>query len=198
MTRLLLWALLALPLAAQAQHDASVVPDDAPDWLGMEEAIAGAQADDKIILVYGYAAWCGFCVRFDREVFTDDAVQAYVNRYFAPTRLDLEDTTTVQFFDASVTGVQLGRAMGISGTPTNVFVGSDGSMITKAPGFMDAETFLYALQYVREEAYETTPFDAFLEARRAGLDLKQEADTIVAPRPTGDGAAGGGTGAGGR
>lgn len=188
MTRLLpLLALLALPAAAQAQTDASVVPDDAPDWLPLEAAIADAQAHDKIVLVYGYAAWCGYCVRFDREVFTDDAVQSYVNEHFSPTRLDLEDTTTVQFFDASVTGVQLGRAMGISGTPTSVFVDGDGSMITKAPGYMDAEVFLYALQYVKEAAYETTPFDAFLEARRAGLDLGQATDTIVAPRPAGGG-----------
>ena len=187
MTRLLLLALLALPLAAQAQPDASVIPDDAPDWRSLETAIADAQADDKIILVYGYAAWCGYCVRFDREVFTDDAVQSYVNEHFAPTRLDVEDTTTVQFFDASVTARQLGQAMGIAGTPTSVFVASDGSMITKIPSFMDPETFLYALQYVKEEAYETTPFDQFLAARRAGLDVRQATDTLVAPRPDGDG-----------
>ncbi len=182
MTRLVLLALLALPVAAQAQRDASVVPDDAPDWLPMEDAIASAQADDKLILVYGYAAWCGYCVRFDREVFTEDAVQSYVNEHFAPTRLDLEDTTTVQFFDASVTGVQLGQAMGIAGTPTSVFVDHDGSMITKVPGYVDAETYLHVLQYVKEEAYETQTFDDFLAARRSGLDLDQATDTTTPPR----------------
>ena len=179
----LLALLLAAPLAVAAQTDASVVPDDAPAWVPMEEAIATAQADDKLILVYGYAAWCGYCVKFDNEVFTDDAVQAYVDEHFAATRLDLEDERTMQFFDAEVTGDQLGRAMGISGTPTNVFVGSDGTMITKLPGYTDAETFLYALQYVKEEAYTTTPFDAFLAARKAGLDLRQSVETMAAPRP---------------
>ena len=182
MTRLLLLALLVLPVAAQAQRDASVIPDDAPAWLSLEDAIADAQAQDKIILVYGYAAWCGYCVRFDREVFTDDAVQGYVNEHFAPTRLDLEDTTTVQFFDASVTARELGGAMGISGTPTSVFVDNDGSMITKVPSFMDPETYLYVLQYVKEEAYETGSFDDFLAARRSGLDLEQATETIVVPR----------------
>ena len=181
MTRLLLLALLALPTVAQAQRDASVVPEDAPDWVSLETAIADAQAEDKLILVYGYASWCGFCVRFDNEVFTDDAVQAYVNEHFAPVRLDLEDTTRVQFFDVAVTGVELGNAMGITGTPTSVFVDNDGSMITKMPGYTDPETFLYTLQYVKEEAYETTPFDQFIAARRAGIDATPAAPPLVAP-----------------
>ena len=168
MTRLLLLAALVAPLAAQAQHDASIVPDDAPDWVSLETAIADAQASDKLILVYGYAAWCGFCVRFDREVFTDDAVQAYVDEHFAPTRLDLEDTTTVQFFDASVTGVQLGRAMGISGTPTSVFVDNDGSMITKLPNLVSPEFYLKALEYVNRRLYEEMSFEDFVSGE---LDL---------------------------
>ncbi len=172
---------LALPLAGQAQVDASVVPEDAPDWLSMEDAISTAQADDKIVLVYGYASWCGYCARFDANVFTDDAVQDYLAGHFAPVRLDIEGADTLQFFDARVTGRELGGAMGISGTPTNVFVDTDGSLITKLPGYTDPETFLYALQYVREEAYETTPFDQFVVARRTGLSLEQAVETLSAP-----------------
>lgn len=182
MTRLLLALLLAVPLSASAQVDASIIPDDAPAWLSMEDAIASAQADDRVMLVYGYAAWCGFCARFDAEVFTDDAVQEYVDTHFAPVRMDIESRDTLQFFDATVTGRDLGGAMGISGTPTNVFVAADGSLITKMPGFVDPETFLYALQYIKEEAYETTAFDAFVVARRTGLSIEQSMDDLVAPR----------------
>ncbi|MEM0963547.1 MAG: thioredoxin fold domain-containing protein [Bacteroidota bacterium] len=183
MTRSLLTLALLLPLAASAQNDASIVPEDAPDWLSMEEAIASAADDDRLLLVYGYATWCGFCVRFDREVFTDDAIQAYLSEHFAVTRLDIEDTTRVQFHDAEVSGRELGAAMAISGTPTSVFVDADGALITKLPGYTDPETFLYALQYVREEAYETTPFDAFLTARRTGLELTPQTDELIPPPP---------------
>lgn len=189
MTRLLSFAallLFALPAGAQAHSEVInsgyTLPDDTPEWRSMEEAIANTQADGKLLLVYGYASWCGFCIRFDNEVFTDDAVQAYLAEHFEVTRLDIEDTTRVAFHDANVTGQELGRAMAISGTPTNVFVDADGALITKFPGYTDPETFLYALQYVREEAYETTPFDAFLTARRTGLDLEPEVDDLIAPR----------------
>lgn len=178
--RFLALALLA-PIAARAQVDASIIPDDAPAWLSMEDAIAKAQTDSTLVLVYGYAAWCGYCARFDQDVFTDDAVQAYLAEHYAPTRLDLEDEAEMQFFDARVTGVQLGRAMGIAGTPTSVFVDVDGALITKLPGYTDAETFLYTLQYVREEAYETMPFDAYLEQRRSGLRLEPQMGDLVAP-----------------
>lgn len=186
MTRFALVALaLALPFAAQAQVDASIIPDDAPAWTSMEDAIAGAKADDKIIVVHGYAAWCGWCARFDREVYTNDDVQAYLADHFTATRLDLEDTTSVQFFDANVTYAQLGRAMGISGTPTTVFVDKDGAMITKLPGYTDAETFLYALQYVNEAAYESASFDQYVEAKRSGLSLGQAVGDLRAPAADG-------------
>ena len=180
MLRLVLLALFALPAVATAQVDASVIPDDAPEWLPMEDAIATAQAEDKLIAVHGYTAWCGWCARFDQEVYTDDAVQAYLADNFTVTRLDLEDDSPVQFFDADVTYLELGRAMGISGTPTTVFVDTDGSLITKFPGFTDPETFLLALRYVREAAYETQPFEAFLADNRPGR-LDQTVDDLSAP-----------------
>lgn len=183
MTKVLLAAvLLALAPAALAQVDASIVPEDAPAWFGLEEAIAKAQAEDRVILVYGYASWCGYCARFDANVFTDDAVQAYLNEHYAPTRLDLEDEATMQFFDAEVTGVELGQAMAISGTPTSVFVDTEGALITKFPGYTDAETYLYALKYVREEAYQTTAFDAYVVAQRTGLTLAPAVDDLRAPQ----------------
>lgn len=175
---------LALPLAAQAQVDASVVPDDAPEWLPMGEAIERAQAEDKLIVVHGYASWCGWCAKLDQDVYTDDAVQAYLADNFTATRLDLEDDSPVQFFDADVTYMQLGQAMGITGTPTTVFVDTDGTLITKLPGYTNAETFLLALRYVREAAYETQSFDAFLEANRPRMD--QTVDDLTVPAGNGN------------
>ncbi len=178
MLRLALLA-LALPLAAQAQVDASVIPDDAPEWLPMGEAVERAQAEDKLIVVHGYASWCGWCAKMDQDVYTDDAVQAYLAENFTATRLNLEDDSPVRFFDADVTYAQLGQAMGISGTPTTVFVATDGSLITKLPSYVNASTYLLALRYVREEAYETMGFDAFVEANRPHME--QSVGDLVAP-----------------
>lgn len=166
---------LALPAStALAQVDASVVPEDAPDWLPMAAAVADAQENGKLLLVYTYASWCGYCARFDQNVFTDDSVQTYLAEHFAPVRVDLESEERVAFFDADVTMAELGAAMQITGTPTSVFVERDGSLITKLPGYTDPATYLLALRYVREEAYKTTPWDAYREANAAAANSPGE------------------------
>ncbi len=168
MTRLALAAALALAaLPAAGQTDASVVPASAPQWLPMAEAIQQAQAQDKILLVHAYAVWCGWCAKFDREVYADSTVQAYVAAHFAPTRLDLESPAEVPFFEHTVSMAELGNAFGVTGTPTTIFVAPDGQPLSKFPGYTDAATFLLVLRYVQEAAYDAESFEQF-KARVTG------------------------------
>lgn len=163
---LLLAALAAAPVLAQTA-DASRIPDDAPTWLSMADAIQQARDDQKLILVHTYAVWCGWCVRMDQETYADDAVQAYLAEHYTATRVDLESDSTVAFFDRTFSMHELGNAFGVSGTPTSVFVDPSGELITKLPGFADAATFALALRYVREGAFETSSFREYVDAHRA-------------------------------
>ena len=171
----LAFVLLAF-VPAQAQTDASIIPDDAPNWTTMEDAIATARADSLLIMVHTYVPWCGWCAKLDSEVYTDDAVQAYMAENFTATRVDLEGTEIVQFFDHEVSMAGLGAAFGVSGTPTTVFVDTNGELITKLPGFADVETFLFALRFVRSGAYETLTFRQYMDAERGiGMPVLQQA-----------------------
>lgn len=161
--RALLFALALVALPAAAQPDASVVPDSAPAWLPMAAAVTQARSEQKVMLVHAYAVWCGWCARMDRETYTDPAVQAFVAEHFVATRLDLEGTAEVPFFDHTLSMAALGRAFGVAGTPTTVFVAPDGQPITKLPGFRDAPTLLLVMRYVQEGAYETETFQQFLD-----------------------------------
>lgn len=168
MNRLCLFATLVVALAAPAfaQTDASRVPTDAPEWLPMSEAIAKAKAEDKLLLIHTYAVWCGWCARMDQEVYTDDAVQAYIGEHFVGTRMDLESEEVVPFFEHTASMAALGNAFGVTGTPTTVFVDPSGELITKLPGFADAETFGYALRYVHEGTYATMGFRQYVDQQR--------------------------------
>ncbi len=177
---LALW--LAAPAGAQTA-DASVVPDDAPTWLSMADAIARAQADDKLIAIHNYAAWCGWCARMDQEVYTDDAVQAYLAEHYTATRVDIESETVVPFFDHEVSMAGLATAFGVSGTPTTVFVDADGELITKMPGYASPETFLAALRYVNEGAWETMAFTAYQELLRGTPAIDAAPPATAEPAP---------------
>ena len=156
--------LFALPAAAQSV-DASLVPDDAPEWKAMETAIEDAQTSGKTLVLHGYAAWCGWCARLDQDVYTDDTVQAYFAEHFEGVRVDIESAETVEFYDYRLPTGWLASGIGITSTPTTVFVdGETGQLITRLPGYADAETFLLALRFVHEKAYETMSFQAFRDA----------------------------------
>ena len=162
---LLAFVLLALLASrpAAAQTDASQIPASAPAWLSMADAVARSKAESKPIVVHTYAVWCGWCARFDQEVYTDAAVQAYLGEHFVATRIDLEGQTPVPFFEHTVSMQQLGTAFGVTGTPTTVFVAPDGMPITKLPGYTSVATYLLVLRFVHEGAYETETFQQFTD-----------------------------------
>ena len=177
-------ALVAFALPAAAQTDASIIPDDAPDWRPMAVAIDSAKASGKLLMVHVYAPWCGWCVRADREVYTDDAIQAYLAEHFEATRVDTDSDAPGDFFEHDLTMNELAGALGISATPTTVFVDpASGELITKMPGYKDPETFLYAMQFVREAAYESQSFPEFIDGRRGAA----AADVAAPALPTADG-----------
>lgn len=178
--------LLALLLAVGTAHaqpvDASVIPDDAPEWQPMDEAIAEADADGKVLLMHGFAKWCGWCARLDQDVYTDDNVQAYLAENFEVTRVDIENRDVIDFFEYRLPTAWLASGLGITSTPTTVFVDADtGEIITRLPGYADRETFLYALRYVREGVYETASFQDFVDAEEALKEAAEAVDEAAGP-----------------
>lgn len=153
----------ALAVPTRAQTDASRIPDDAPNWLSIAEAVEAVRADSSVLLLHTYAKWCGWCARLDNEVYTDDDVQAYLAEHFAVARLDIESDEAVSFFGRDLTFRDLAGAFQVTGTPTTVFFEADGTYITKLPGYAPADQFYLVLRYVRERGYELMPFMDWVE-----------------------------------
>lgn len=164
---LLLVFLLTSPLAVSAQVDASIIPDDAPAWVDLEVAPEQAADLDKPLLVHAYAVWCGWCVRKDEEVYTNDEVQAYVDSVFVPTRMDIESHDVIDFFDWRLPISFLASGLGATATPTTFFIRPDGSPITYLSGFREAPEMLVILKWVGEEAYLTESFEDYAERHDA-------------------------------
>lgn len=175
MLRFRLAALAALVLAAapaSAQTDASVIPADAPNWMPFDTAVETVRADSSLLLIHLYAKWCGWCARLDSDVYTDDAVQAYLADHYAVTRVDIESDAMVSFFGREMSQAALASAFQVSGTPTTVFVAPDGSYLTKLPGYAPADQFALILQYVREGGYNQMPFPDWVERQDGSPTLE--------------------------
>ena len=52
------------------------------------EAFHEAQAQDKPVMLFLGAFWCGICQRMDETTFSDDETIALLNAYFIPVRVE--------------------------------------------------------------------------------------------------------------
>lgn len=174
--------LLAASGAAAQGTDASIIPDDAPDWIPIETAVTEAKEGEKTLLLHGYAAWCGWCARLDTDVYTDDAIQEYLDENFEVARLDIENRETIDFFEYRLPRAWLASGLGVTSTPTTIFMDPEtGEVITRLPGYADAETFLFALRYVREGAYEEGSFQDFVDREKGLAEDDVDATTPLVP-----------------
>ncbi len=148
-----------------AAEPATGVTLDAPmEWPTFDDAVAAAKATGKPLLIDIYAPWCGWCRRMQQEVYTNASLVAYVQDNFAYGRLNIDDTDTRHtFLGDNYTSQELGYALGAQGTPTTVFLGSDGSYITRCPGYWDLESFSKAVQYIATGAWQTRTFADFAQ-----------------------------------
>ena len=128
---LILAAVLALALAPQTY---------AATWLkSVAEAQKVAKEKNRLILVDMFAEWCGWCHRFEREVFPSEVFQK-ATADIVLLRLDTEDGKE---------GTQMARKYGITSLPTFVLLTSDLSMAGQIRGYAPPAKFVEMLKETR-------------------------------------------------
>ena len=134
----------------------------ASNWLTFQEAIDAASVSDKPILIDVYAPWCPWCQKLQTEVYPDDAIRSYIEKNFEIARLNIEDSeNTIEFKGYTLTAAELASGLGAEATPTTVFLSAKGEYITRLPGYVDADEFIYVLKYIGSGAYQSEPFKEF-------------------------------------
>ena len=108
----------------------------------LQEALAKAKAENKIIFIDCFTTWCGPCKMMSKLTFTDSSVAAFYNSKFVNLKLDME----------AGDGPSLQKKQGITAFPTLLFINGDGEAVHKAIGFQDAEHFLE----IGSKAFNTT------------------------------------------
>jgi len=130
-------------------------------WYNLNRAQKLAQKNNKKVLVMAEASWCEYCKRMKSEVFPQADVQKAMNRYFYPVKVDIESNAKVIFNGKKMNQEQFSRKMGVSGTPTFIFINKDGSVIGAQPGYMPGKVYSKLLAYIGTDAYNKVSFKGF-------------------------------------
>lgn len=153
---------VALTVVLLTSVPSTVAAQDTLSWKPFERALDTATQEDRPVLVHVHAPWCGWCLKMEREVYP--ALQPYLGERFAVARLQWDDpTTTHRYRGRELSEKELARRLGAEQVPAILLLASDGSLLLRLDGFMEADELRPVLRYIASEAYHEQSFEDFLQ-----------------------------------
>lgn len=99
---------------------------------GREHVAAQSKQENKPVFLLAYASYCAACRKMKKSVFSDKEIGDLFNKSFINAQVDIE----------SKEGKLIVKDYEIAGTPTLLFLSSDGQVINKASGFYSKEELI--------------------------------------------------------
>lgn len=136
---------LLVGFAYAAVQNSPVLSDEKNSYLGglvwtnsLEEGLAASQEQNKPVLVYFWAVWCQYCEKFETQTLPDERVKQKLNNDFILVAIDLDENKEVP------------RKYGVSYPPHELFLDENGNVITRIPGYANADRFYSVLTEVSD------------------------------------------------
>jgi hypothetical protein len=98
--------------------------------LNLDDALARAGAEQKVVFADFTASWCGPCHRMAETTFADAGVRAWLREHAIPIRIDIDAHKG------------LAKEFDISSVPAGVFLRPDRTVLGSIVGYRDAAEFL--------------------------------------------------------
>lgn len=127
-----------------------------------DEGLKAAKAENKLLFVDCYTAWCGPCKMMANTVFPDSTLGAWMNSKFVCIKIDMEKGE----------GPGLGKRYDVNAFPTFLVLNHGGKIQGRAVGGMSADKFSHVIDSVinnNKVAAMTAEYD---EGRRDADFLK--------------------------
>jgi thioredoxin-related protein len=115
-------------------------------YRSMEEALGLAAAENKMVMIFFWAEWCGYCIKIRREVFSDPKVHEVFNRDFLAVSVDIEKNAEA---------AELAKKYRARALPTMVFLKPGGEIAGILPGAVNQESFIKILNYLTENSQQS-------------------------------------------
>lgn len=140
-------------------------------WLTWEEMVNQQKVTKKKVIIDLYTDWCGWCKKMDKTTFENPVIIDYLNNNYYSVKFNAEQKEDLIFegntykfvengrrgyhqFAASLTQNQLSY-------PTYVFLNEDIQVLQVIPGYQEAKSFEYILNFFGGNYYKTVPWTKF-------------------------------------
>lgn len=140
-------------------------------WLSWEEMVNQQKVSKKKVIIDLYTDWCGWCKKMDKTTFENPVIIDYLNNNYYSVKFNAEQKEDLLFegntykfvengrrgyhqFAASLTQNQLSY-------PTYVFLNEDIQVLQVIPGYQEAKSFEYILNFFGGNYYKTVPWTKF-------------------------------------
>ena len=97
-----------------------------------QDALKQARAENKKVFVDFYTTWCGPCQLMSKNIFPDDEVGEYFNKYFVNYQINAEDKA----FLPEV------KRYGVAAYPNMLILDTEGNVLGRQLGATDKNGFL--------------------------------------------------------
>jgi thiol-disulfide isomerase/thioredoxin len=98
--------------------------------LTLDQALAAAKRDGKVVMIDFFTTWCVPCKKLDKVTWTDPEVLKWLGEKTVALKMDAEKE------------VEAAKRFNVSAYPTIVFIKADGSKIDQIVGFKEPKEFL--------------------------------------------------------
>jgi thioredoxin-related protein len=179
------------PLLAAAARKELMVGDDGlytqpwflQTFLDLRDDLAEAAGEGKRLVLMWEQKGCPYCKETHEVNFARPEIHDYVKDNFSVLQLNLWGSREVTDFDGKALEERaLARRWRVNFTPTIQFFpqsieGSKGKTgveleVARMPGYFKPFHFLSMFEFVKEEAYNTTNFQRYLQNKFAALKAK--------------------------
>ena len=139
-----------------------------------------AQKNLPIFLNFTGSDWCGWCIRMDRQVFSQKAWQDYAKEHFVLVWIDFPRDKSLVPPQFTARNQKLSQEFGVEGYPTYVLLDSDGqTRLGQAGASRDAspESFIESLESIvlASEKSVAALREKLTDAQKTELDAAQSA-----------------------
>jgi len=147
-------------------------------FLDMNEDLTMAAENGKRLAVIFELEGCPYCRETHLVNFADPEIRGYIRENFEMVQIDMKGSAAVTDFDGeTLSESKLRKKWGIRFSPTIIFLGeppAEGTAagikdleVSRMQGYFRPNYFVSMFRYVREKAYESQAFPAYVKAQLA-------------------------------